>query len=181
MIFNFFLTAGHLLSHSTLVADQDFLTAEAKNVADSSRNFQVRSKTFCRNSNVFFLYFLVGEGQGQMLSSLSLFCLSLFYSLIDPSMGSHQTDCRKTPGVYPSRIFFLFDQSQLVPTCCRKTPGISYSRILLVKEISPLLSIHIISHRIDPMEEFKGLIGRQTDPDLLQNYQKEAVYTLWIC
>jgi hypothetical protein len=38
---------------------------------------------------IFFLLFLAGEGEGQMLSSLSLFCLSLFYSLIDPSMGSH--------------------------------------------------------------------------------------------
>ncbi len=88
MIFCLFLTARHLL-HSTLVADQDFLTAEAKNVAYSSRNFLVRSKTLCRNSNVFFLLFLAGEGEGQMLSSLSLFCLSLFYSLVDPSMGSH--------------------------------------------------------------------------------------------
>ena len=32
MIFHLFLTAGHL-SHSILVADQDFLTAEAKNVS----------------------------------------------------------------------------------------------------------------------------------------------------
>jgi hypothetical protein len=89
MIFCLFLTTRHL-SHSTLVADQDFLTAEAKNVAYSSRNFSVRSKTLPRNSNVFFLLFLAGEGEGQMLSSLSLFCLSLFYySLIDPSMGSH--------------------------------------------------------------------------------------------
>jgi hypothetical protein len=66
MIFHLFLTAGHL-SHSTLVADQDFLTAEAKNVAYSSRNFLVRSKTLLRNSNVFFLLFLAGEGEGQML------------------------------------------------------------------------------------------------------------------
>ena len=34
MIFCLFMTAGHL-SHSTLVADQDFLTAEEKNVAYS--------------------------------------------------------------------------------------------------------------------------------------------------
>jgi hypothetical protein len=88
MIFCLFLTIAHL-SHSTLVADQDFLTAEAKNVAYSSRNFSVRSKTLRRNSNVFSLLFLAGEGEGQMLSSLSLFCLSLFYSVIDPSMGSH--------------------------------------------------------------------------------------------
>jgi hypothetical protein len=30
-----------------------------------------------RNSYVFFLLFLAGEGEGQTLSSLSLFCLSL--------------------------------------------------------------------------------------------------------
>jgi hypothetical protein len=87
MIFCLVLTAGHL-SHSTLVADQVFLTAEAKNVAYSIRNFLVRSKTLRRNGN-FFLLFLVGEGEGQMLSSLSIFCLSLFYSVIHLSMGSH--------------------------------------------------------------------------------------------
>jgi hypothetical protein len=88
MIFCLFMTAGHL-SHSTQVADQDFLTAEEKNVAYSSRNFLVSCKTLRRNSYVFFLLFLAGEGEGQMLPSLSLFCLSLFYSVIDPSMGSH--------------------------------------------------------------------------------------------
>jgi hypothetical protein len=30
------------------------------------------------------------------------------------------------------------------------------------------------------MEEFKGLVGWSTDPDLLQNNKKEAVYTIWI-
>jgi hypothetical protein len=72
MIFCLFLTAIHL-SHSTLVGNQDFLTTKAKNVAYSSKNFLVRSKTLCRNSNVFFLLLLAGEGEGQMLSSLSLF------------------------------------------------------------------------------------------------------------
>jgi hypothetical protein len=43
---------------------------------------------------MFFLLFLAGEGEGQMLSSLSLFSLSLFYSVIDPSMGSHYTNRR---------------------------------------------------------------------------------------
>jgi hypothetical protein len=65
------------------------LTAKEKNVAYSSRNFLVRSKTLRRNFYVFFLLFLAGEGEGQMLSSLSLFCLSLFYYVIDSSMGSH--------------------------------------------------------------------------------------------
>jgi hypothetical protein len=88
MNFCLFMTARHL-SHSTLVADQDFLTAEENNVAYSSRNFLVRSKTLCRNSYVFLLLFLAGEGEGQTLSSLSFFCLSLSYSVIDPSMGSH--------------------------------------------------------------------------------------------
>ncbi len=80
-------------------ANQDFFTAKAKNVAYSSRNFSDRCKTLRRNSNVFFLLFLAGEGEGQTLSSLSLFCLSLSYSVIDPSMGSHETDRWKIPGV----------------------------------------------------------------------------------
>jgi hypothetical protein len=84
MIIHLFMTAEHL-SHSALVADQDFLTAEGKNVGYSSRNFLVRSKTLCRNSYVYILLFLAGEGGGQTLSSLSLFCLSLFHSVIDPS------------------------------------------------------------------------------------------------
>ncbi len=35
------------------------------------------------------------------------------------------------------------------------------------------LYIHtIVSHRIDPTEEFKGSVGRPTDPDLLQMTKK---------
>ncbi len=80
IIFHLFLTAGHL-SHSTLVADQDFLTAKAKNVAYSSRNFLVRSKTLRRNSNVFFSSFLGGRRKGtDALKSLSLLSLSLLLS-----------------------------------------------------------------------------------------------------
>jgi hypothetical protein len=30
------------------------------------------------------------------------------------------------------------------------------------------------------MEELKGSVGRSTNPDLLQNDWKEAVYTIWI-
>jgi hypothetical protein len=79
MIFCLFLTAGHI-SHSTLVADQDFLTAKAKNVVYSSRNFLVRSKTICRNSNVF-SSFLGRRGRGtDALKSLSLLSLSLLLS-----------------------------------------------------------------------------------------------------
>jgi hypothetical protein len=70
MIFCLFLTAGHL-SHSTLVADQEFLTAEAKNVAYSSRNFSFRSKTLCRNSNVF-SSFLAGRRRGTDSLSFTL-------------------------------------------------------------------------------------------------------------
>ncbi len=77
MIFCLFLTAGYL-SPSTLVANQDFLTAEAKHVAYSSRNFLVRSKTLRRNSNVFFPSFLGGRGrETDALKSLSLLILSL--------------------------------------------------------------------------------------------------------
>jgi hypothetical protein len=47
--FLFFLTAGHL-PHSNLVADQDFLTAEAKNAYNYSRNFSVREMPHRRNS-----------------------------------------------------------------------------------------------------------------------------------
>jgi hypothetical protein len=69
-----------MLSHSTLVADQDFLTAEAKNVAYPSRNFLVRSKTLRRNCNVFFS-FLGGRGrETDALKSLSLLSLSLLLS-----------------------------------------------------------------------------------------------------
>ncbi len=76
MIFCLFMTAGHL-SHSTLVADQDFLTAEEKNVAYSSRNFSVRSKTLRRNS-CFFSSFLGRRGRRtDALKSLSLLSLSL--------------------------------------------------------------------------------------------------------
>jgi hypothetical protein len=80
MIFHLFLTAGHL-SHSTLIADQDFLTAKAKNVAYSSRNFLVRSKTLRRNSNVFFFYFSWREKERDRCSQVSLSFVSLSFTL----------------------------------------------------------------------------------------------------
>jgi hypothetical protein len=54
----------------------------------------------------------------------------------------------------------------------------------------------VISHRIDPTEEFiinldqnkkilmvkkTGLVGQPTNPAFLQHDKKKAVYTIWIC
>jgi hypothetical protein len=85
MIFCFFLTAGHL-PHSTLVADRNFLTAEAKNVYNYSRNFSVRGMPHRRNSYVFF-FFSWPERERDRRSQVSLSFVSLSFTLYFTLVG----------------------------------------------------------------------------------------------
>jgi hypothetical protein len=50
-----------------------------------------------------------------------------------------------------------------------------------IHDLYAIVCYHTITfHRSDLTEEFKGPIGRPTDPDFLQHDLKEAVYTIWI-
>ncbi len=140
MIFCFFLTAGHL-PHSTLVADQKFLTAQAKNVyiiVEISRS----EKCPIVGTPMFFSFFSWRERERDRRSQVSLSFVSLSSLCILPQQGEPLDRLPEDPMGQPQQDFFCFNQSQLVPTCRRKTPGIYYSRIPLVKEMSPLLVHH---------------------------------------